>query len=269
MMHSILSGDGVSLHVRDQHISNDSPKDAQVLMFSNSLGTDLRVWDLMLAHLSGNYRIVRYDKRGHGLSDCPDAPYSIDQLVDDAETVADTLKLGKIIFVGLSIGGLIGQGLAAKRPDLLRALVLMDTCAKIGTEAMWDERIAVLRKGGMGAMTDAILDRWFIDPLRQNKNDLAPWSNMLSRTPLEGYVGCCQAIAAADFRESTAQLQLPVMGIAGEKDAATPPVQVEETTKLCGGQFNLVAGAGHLPCVEQPIATAQLIQEFVQRTTAA
>ena len=186
MMQTILSTDGVSLHVRDQHISNDGPKDAQVLMFSNSLGTDMRVWDLMLEHLSGNYRIVRYDKRGHGLSDCPNAPYSIDQLVNDAETIADTLQLTNIIFVGLSIGGLIGQGLAAKRPDLLRALVLMDTAAKIGTQAMWDERIAVLRKGGLQAMTDAILDRWFVDPLRQNKKDLAPWRNMVTRTPLEG-----------------------------------------------------------------------------------
>ena len=190
MMQTILSTDGVSLHVRDQHISNDGPKDAQVLMFSNSLGTDMRVWDLMLEHLSGNYRIVRYDKRGHGLSDCPNAPYSIDQLVNDAETIADTLQLTNIIFVGLSIGGLIGQGLAAKRPDLLRALVLMDTAAKIGTQAMWDERIAVLRKGGLQAMTDAILDRWFVDPLRQNKKDLAPWRNMVTRTPLEGYIGC-------------------------------------------------------------------------------
>jgi len=92
MMQSILSGDEVSLHVRD-----DGPKEAQVLMFSNSLGTDMRVWDLMLAHLTGNYRIVRYDKRGHGLSDCPDAPYSIEQLVNDAEVIADTLQLTNII----------------------------------------------------------------------------------------------------------------------------------------------------------------------------
>ena len=262
MMLSIQSDD-VNLHVRD-----DGLKDAQVLMFSNSLGTDMRVWDLLLTHLpTEDYRIVRYDKRGHGLSDCPDAPYSIEQLVADAETVADTLKLKNINFVGLSIGGLIGQGLAAKRPDLLRSLVLMDTSAKIGTDAMWNERIAVLRKGGLSAMTEAILDRWFINPLRNNDNELSPWRNMVSRTPLEGYVGCCNAIAGADFRESTAKLQLPVMGIAGDKDAATPPLTVEETTKLCGGQFNLVEGAGHLPCVEQPAATAKLIQNFIQKTS--
>jgi len=262
MMLSIQSN-GVNLHVRD-----DGPKDAQVLMFSNSLGTDMQVWDLLLAHLpTEDYRVVRYDKRGHGLSDCPDAPYSIEQLVADAETVADTLELKNIIFVGLSIGGLIGQGLAAKRPDLLRSLVLMDTSAKIGTDAMWNERIAVLRKGGLSAMTEAILDRWFINPLRNNENALAPWRNMVSRTPLEGYVGCCNAIAGADFRESTSKLQLPVMGMAGDKDAATPPLTVEETTKLCGGQFNLIAGAGHLPCVEQPAATAKLIQDFIKQTS--
>jgi len=262
MMHSILSTDA-SLHVRD-----DGPQDAQVLMFSNSLGTDLRVWELMLEHLSGDYRIVRYDKRGHGLSDCPNAPYSMEQLVNDAETVATALQLSNINFVGLSIGGLIGQGLAAKRPDLLRSLVLMDTAAKIGTGAMWEERIAVLRKGGMAGMADAILDRWFIDPLRNHKNDLAVWRNMVTRTPLEGYIGCCQAIASADFRASTALLKLPVLGIAGDKDAATPPLVVEETTKLCAGQFSLVAGAGHLPCVEQPSVTAKLIEDFIQATQA-
>ncbi len=264
MMQSILSTDDVSLHVRD-----DGPKDAQVLIFSNSLGTDMRVWDLTLPHMSGEYRIVRYDKRGHGLSDCPNAPYRIDQLVGDAEVIAETLQLKDIIFVGLSIGGLIGQGLAVKRPDLLSALVLMDTAAKIGTEAMWDERIAVLRKGGLAAMTDAILDRWFVDPLRHNKNELAPWRNMVTRTPLEGYIGCCNAIAAADFRESTAQLKLPVLGIAGEKDAATPALVVEETTKSCGGEFHLVTGAGHLPCVEKPQDTARLVEEFIAKTTRA
>ena len=264
MMQSILSTDGVSLHVRD-----DGPKDAQVVMFSNSLGTDMRVWDLMLPHLSGEYRIVRYDKRGHGLSDCPNAPYVIDQLVSDAETIADTLQLNNIIFVGLSIGGLIGQGLAAKRPNLLSALVLMDTAAKIGTKAMWDERIAVLRKGGLEAMTDAILDRWFVDPLRHNKADLAPWRNMVTRTPLEGYIGCCSAIAASDFRESTPQLKLPVLGIAGKEDAATPALVVEETTKSCGGEFQLVAGAGHLPCVEKPQVTAQLVEGFIVKTMKA
>lgn len=258
-MHSIESS-GVSLHVRDE-----GPRDGQVLMFSNSLGTDLRVWELMLRHLPDGYRIIRYDKRGHGLSDCPSAPYSMDQLVNDAETIADTLKLQSIIFIGLSIGGLIGQGLASKRPDLIRALVLMDTAVKIGTAEMWQERIGVLQQSGLEGMTEAILDRWFVEPMRHNKKDLAPWRNMLIRTPLEGYVGCCYAIGDADFRESTSLLQMPVMGIAGDKDAATPPLVVEETASLCGGHFTLVEGAGHLPCVEQPAVTAKLIQEFIKQ----
>ena len=260
MMRSILSSDNVNLHVRDE-----GPPDAQVLMFSNSLGTDLRVWDLMLEHLSGSYRIVRYDKRGHGLSDCPAAPYSMEQLVNDAETIADTLELSDIIFVGLSIGGLIGQGLAAKRPDLFKAMVLMDTAAKIGTAAMWEERIAVLGRSGLPGMEDAILDRWFVEPLRSSERDLAPWRNMMVRTPLEGYTGCCHAIASADFRESTALLKLPVLGIAGDSDAATPPRLLEEAVLSCGGQFKLVEGAGHLPCVEQPLATAGPVQAFIEQ----
>ncbi len=258
-MLSISSGN-INLHVRD-----DGPKDGQVVMFSNSLGTDVRVWDLMLAHMPEGLRIIRYDKRGHGLSDCPDAPYNMEELVSDAETIADSLKLKRITFVGLSIGGMIGQGLATKRPDLIRSLVLMDTAAKIGTAATWNERIDALRKGGLAGMTDLILDRWFVAPLRNDVNALAPWRNMLERTPLEGYVGCCAAIANADLTGGTSRLDLPVFALVGASDAATPPVVVEEAAKLCGAEFQIIEGAGHLPCVEQPVQTATLISEFIKR----
>ncbi len=258
-MLSIASGK-INLHVRD-----DGPADGQVVMFSNSLGTDARVWELMLEHLPEGLRIIRYDKRGHGLSDCPNAPYTMDELVSDAEAIADKLQLKNITFVGLSIGGMIGQGLAARRPDLIRSLVLMDTSAKIGTAATWNERIEALRQGGLTAMADLILDRWFEAPLRNDGSALAPWRNMLERTPLEGYVGCCAAIANADLTDSTSKLVLPVLALVGESDTATPPVAVEETARLCGAGFHVIEGAGHLPCVEQPVKTAALISEFITR----
>lgn len=253
--------DQVTLHIRD-----DGPRDGRVLLFANSLGTDLRVWDLLLPLLPGGLRIVRFDKRGHGLSDAPPAPYALDTLVNDAAAICDALSLRDITFVGLSIGGLIGQGLAAARPDLLRALVLMDTAARIGTAEMWQARIAAVQKDGIAAMADAILERWFTPGFRAADPGFALWRNMLIRTSVAGYAGCCAAIAGADLTATTRALRLPVLALAGDQDGSTPPDLVRATADLCGAAFHLVPDAGHIPCVEQPVVTARLLADFLQRT---
>lgn len=252
-----VTSQGVTLHVQV-----DGPDSGPVVMLANSLGTDMRVWDPLLPFLPTGVRIVRFDKRGHGLSDCPDAPYDMDTLVSDAEAVIDTLGLRDIAFVGLSIGGLIGQGLAVRRPDALRALVLMDTAAKIGSPEMWQDRIAGLRAGGISSMADAILDRWFAPEMRNDAARLAPWRNMLTRTPIEGYIGCCAAIAGADFTQSTSDLTIPVMAMAGSEDGSTTPEMVQATAKLCNATFHVIPDAGHLPCVEAPKQVGALISEF-------
>lgn len=254
-----VTSQGVTLHVQV-----DGPDSGPVVMLANSLGTDMRVWDPLLPFLPTGVRIVRFDKRGHGLSDCPDAPYDMDTLVSDAEAVIDTLGLRDIAFVGLSIGGLIGQGLAARRPDVLRALVLMDTAAKIGSPEMWQDRIAGLRAGGISSMADAILDRWFAPEMRNDAARLAPWRNMLTRTPIEGYIGCCAAIAGADFTQSTADLTIPVMAMAGSEDGSTTPEMVQATAKLCNATFHVILDAGHLPCVEAPKQVGALISDFLK-----
>lgn len=246
------------------HVQVDGPDTGPVVMFANSLGTDLRVWDPLLPHMPKGLRIVRFDNRGHGLSDCPAAPYDMDTLVSDAEAVVDALGLTNVAFVGLSIGGLIGQGLAARRPDVMRTLVLMDTAAKIGSPEMWGERIAAVLSGGLEPMGDAILDRWFAPEMRNDATRLAPWRNMLIRTPVDGYVGCCAAIAGADFTASTAALTLPVMAMAGSEDGATTPELVEATAKLCNAAFHVIANAGHLPCVEAPETVGALISDFLK-----
>lgn len=260
----IIDNNGVALHVRV-----DGPKSGPVVMFSNSLGTDLRVWDPVLPLLAPDICAVRYDKRGHGLSDCPAAPYSMDSLVSDAETIADKLELREVLFVGLSIGGLIGQGLAARRPDMLRGLVLMDTAARIGTPDMWQDRIDALCAGGMASMVDAILERWFTEDFRASPIGLAPWRNMLLRCPVEGYIGCCAAIAGADFTDTTADLALPVMAMVGQADGATPVDLVQATAALCGASCHVLPGAGHIPGVEQPELVARLIAEFHRETLNA
>ena len=256
-----ISTSDITLHIRDE-----GPRTGRVLMFANSLGTDLRVWDALLPLLPAGLRIVRFDKRGHGLSDATPAPYALDQLVADAEAVCDRLGLTDITFVGMSIGGLIGQGLAARRPDLVRALVLMDTAARIGTAAMWQDRIAAINAGGVEALADPILERWFTPAFRDTNPEFALWRNMLIRTSVAGYAGCCAAIAGDALTASTRALRLPVMAMAGDQDGSTPPALVRATAELCGAPFHVIPDAGHIPCVEQPETTARLLTEFLERT---
>ncbi|RBI69080.1 3-oxoadipate enol-lactonase [Roseovarius sp. TE539] len=252
--------DGIGLHYRDE-----GPRDGLPVVFANSLGTDLRLWEPLLSHLPEGLRIIRYDKRGHGLSDCPAPPYSMGTLVRDAERILDHLDVTGCVFVGLSIGGMIGQGLAVKRPDLVRALVLSDTAAKIGTPEMWQERISTVETCGMAALADAVLERWFTRAFRDGAG-VRIWHNMLLRQPPAGYAGCCAAIAGTDFYTPTSGLRLPVMGIAGTEDRATPPDLVRETVGLIpGARFELIRRTGHLPCVERPDAFAALLNEFLSR----
>ncbi|WP_406870047.1 3-oxoadipate enol-lactonase [Thioclava sp. 'Guangxiensis'] len=249
---------------RKVHYRLDGPEDAPVLVLSNSLGTDLRVWDAFLAALPGQWRVLRLDKPGHGLSDAPAADLTIAELAEDIAALCDAYGLRDLNFVGLSIGGMIGQELAATRPDLMRALVLMDTAAKIGTPEMWTTRINAIRENGIVSLEAAILERWFVPAFRKT-DQFALWRNMLIRTDDFGYTACCAAIAAADLTESTRALTLPVMAMAGDQDGSTPPDLVRATAALCNAEFHLIDNAGHLPCVEHPKHTAELIAAFFNR----
>ena len=257
-MESLDLGD-VVLHVRAE-----GPVGAPAVVFANSLGTDLRLWDAVVARLPPDLRIIRWDKRGHGLSGCPPAPYTMGALIRDAERVCDAFEIRDCVFVGLSIGGMIAQGLAAKRLDLVRAAVFSNTGAKIGTRAMWDDRIAAMRADGLGAMSDAILERWFTRAFRESPA-VHPWRRMVETTPEEGYAGCAAAIAGTDFYTTTAALRLPVLAIAGDADGSTPPDLVREMADLVpGARFELIRGAGHLPCVERPDIYAALLTGFLR-----
>ncbi|MAY33923.1 MAG: 3-oxoadipate enol-lactonase [Rhodovulum sp.] len=246
------------------HYRVDGPDDAPTVVFANSLGTDFRLWDDVLALLPQGLRYVRYDKRGHGLSSCPQGPYSMGALVRDAERLLDHLNVRDCVFVGLSIGGLIAQGLAVKRLDQVRAIVLSNTAAKIGTAQMWQDRIDAIKADGVEPMADGIIDRWFAKPFVASGAAL-PWRNMLARTPAEGYAGCCAAIAGTDFYTPTSGLTLPTLGIAGTEDGSTPPDLVRETVDLIkGSRFELIRGVGHLPCVEKPEQYAALLTQFLK-----
>lgn len=249
---------GVRIHWRE----DGDPAGAPVV-FANSLGTDYRLFDAVLPHLPKGLRIIRYDKRGHGLSDCPPGPYSMGALVTDAERLLEHLGVRDCVFVGVSIGGMIAQGLAVKRLDLVRGMVLSNTAAKIGTHATWDDRIAAVRAGGVEALADGTMERWFSKPFRATP-EMRIWRNMLTRTPVEGYVGCMGAIRGTDFFTPTSGLSLPTLAIAGTEDGSTPPDLVRETAELIkGARFELIRGAGHLPCVEKPEVFSALLSEFL------
>jgi 3-oxoadipate enol-lactonase len=253
-----LEFDDVTLHVK-----REGPADGPPVVFANSLGTDLRLWDAVVARLPNGLHLVRYDKRGHGLSSAPPAPYSMGTLVRDAERVIEAFGLRDVVFVGLSIGGMIAQGLAAKRLDLIRAVVLSNTAPKIGTRAMWEERIELVETQGLSAMSDAIMERWFTKSFRDSPA-VTPWKRMVETTSPQGYAGCSAAIAGTDFYTTTAALRLPAQVIAGDADGSTPPDLVQEMADLIpGARYDLIRGAGHLPCVEKPDAYAAILTRFL------
>jgi 3-oxoadipate enol-lactonase len=257
----ILQTNGTEIHVRDE-----GPRDGPALVLLHALGTDLRVWDWMLPHLPSGLRVVRLDMRGHGLSACPAAPYKMGTLVSDAEGAMEALGLKDAAVLGLSIGGMIAQGLAVKRLDLVRALILSNTGAKIGTPDLWQGRIDAARAGGQEALAEGTLERWFPEPFRSGP-DAAVARRLLLSQHVEGWAGCAAAIAGTDFHTTTASLRLPTLGIAGDRDGSTPPDLVRETVELIpGSRFHLIRGAGHLPCVDAPAACAEAVAAFLSDT---
>ena len=252
---------GIVLHYQDL-----GPAEKPALVFANSLGTDFRIWDQVVARLAEGFRIVLYDKRGHGLSSVTPAPYRIADHVADLAALLDDLAIEGAIVCGLSVGGLIAQGLYASRPELVRALILSDTAHRIGNAETWAQRIAAIEQSGIESIADAILERWFSKGLREgDPTALAGWRHMLTRTPQAGYLGTCAAIRDADFTEQAKQIKVPALCIVGREDGATPPELMRQTAELIPGcGYQVIEGAGHLPCIEQPQVVAALIEKFTR-----
>lgn len=239
--------------------------DGPTLVFSNSLGTDFRIWDAVEALLEDDFRLVFYDKRGHGLSEVTPQPYALSDHVNDLAALLDHLRVSNATIVGLSVGGLIAQGLATLRPELVQALALCDTAHKIGTDDLWNSRIAAVNESGISAVSDGIMQRWFTPSYRTPDNpDFVGYTAMLTRTTIDGYAGTCAALRDADLTESTRALRVPTLCIVGDQDGSTPPDLVRELASLIeGSRLEIVEDAGHLPCIEQPEKTAELIRSFL------
>ena len=248
------------------HYRVEGNRNGPALVFSNSLGTDFRIWDEMVARLAGDFTVLRYDTRGHGLTDAPDGPYAMETLADDLAALIDHVGLADPLVVGLSIGGMIAQSLNQRHAGLAKGFVLMDTAHKIGTEEMWNGRIADVEKGGIVALADSIMQRWFTPGYRSPDNaDFCGYTNMLVRTPSAGYLGCSCALRDADYTEETATLDRPTLCIVGDQDGSTSPELVRQLAGLiAGARFEIVKDAGHLPCIEQPEMTARLVGDFAR-----
>jgi 3-oxoadipate enol-lactonase len=261
MVVQALVRDGVAIRYCDEG-RRDLPS---TLVFANSLGTDMRIWADVARVFIETMRFVRYDKRGHGMSDTPDAPYTLEDHVNDLDALLEYLGIDNAIIVGVSVGGLIAQGVVLKNSERVRGLILCDTAAKIGTTEAWDERIDAIRADGLESIGDRIMERWFSNEFRSGSSaELKLWRNLFVRTPIEGYVGTCAALRDADMRETLGTLDMPVLCVCGDEDGATPPEMVKELVGMIPGASYLeVARSGHLPCIEQPAILANAISAFI------
>lgn len=252
---------GVVIH----HQVIGAAPDRPTIVFANSLGTDFRIWRDVIVRIVGEFGILMYDKRGHGLSEAGDGAITMDDHIDDLAALLDHFETKDVIVCGLSVGGLIAQGLAAKRPDLVRALILCDTAHKIGTEDMWNARIAAIEEQGIAAISDSILERWFTPDYRSADNaDFIGYRLMLERTPAAGYTGTCAAIRDTDFTDQSAALDVPTICVVGDQDGSTPPSLVGELARMIpGAMYQEIPNAGHLPCIEAPVVLADVIKGFV------
>lgn len=251
---------GVSLH----HQIIGGPGNKPVIVFINSLGTDFRIWRDVIVRLAGSYPLLTYDKRGHGLSDVGEAPYSIDDHVDDLIGLLEHLKVSDAVVCGLSVGGLIAQGLYARRPDLVKALILCDTAHKIGTADMWAARIAAIEESGLDGVVDGVMERWFTPAFRESDPSFPGYRNMMLRQPVEGYTGTCAAIRDADYTAAASEIAVPTLCVVGDQDGATPPELVLSLAKLIPrARYEVIKDAGHIPCVEQPEMLTTIIEAFL------
>ncbi len=249
------------------HYRVDGPADGPALVCVNSLGTDLRMWDAVLTHLlPAGLKVIRADKRGHGLSARGPEGMTIDDLAGDVAALMDHLDLGRAVLLGCSIGGVIAQALAAAHPDRIAALILTNTAARIGTAESWAERIAQVNAAGLQTMAPAIMERWFAPAFRAS-DACALWQTMVARGDPAGYAACCAALAVADLTDRARTIAAPTLVVAGEEDRATPPDLVAKLAQVIpGARLEVIPGAGHLPAIEAPAEFGALISRFLKET---
>src|SRR5262245_22596610 len=236
----------------------DGPAGAPVVTLSHSLAADSSMWDPQMPALTARYRVLRYDTRGHGETDAPATAYTLAQLAEDAKALLGALGIARTHWVGLSMGGMIGQTLALKRPGLFASLSLCDTSSRIPAEAkpLWADRIKTAESQGMEPLVEPTLARWLTAPFRERRRDVVDRvAAMIRATPPKGYAGCCAAIAALDLTDRISAIALPTLIIVGEEDQGTPVAASRVITeRIKGSDLVILPSAAHLSNLEQPEA---------------
>jgi len=244
----------------------EGPADAPVLMLSNSLCTDLRMWDDQIADFTRQFRVLRYDRRGHGRSSVPKGPYTVDDFGRDALAIMDGLGVAKVNWCGLSMGGMVGQWLGANAPERLDKLVMSNTHSYYADKTVWDERMALARQNGMAAAAGPAMGRWFTKDAAERRPDkVALIQQMFAETDLDGYIACCTAIRNMDMRPCHPRITAPTLVIVGLQDPATPPAAGEEVARRIEGAELATIEASHLSNIGQPKAYADLVLGFLMR----
>jgi 3-oxoadipate enol-lactonase len=231
-------------------------KNAPVVMLSHSLGSSLVMWDPQMDALKPHFRVLRYDIRGHGRSEAPAEPYTLELLGDDAIGLMDALSIDRVHWIGLSMGGMIGQNIALNHPNRLKSIALCDTGAIIAAEAqpIWQERLNEVREKGVDSQVEATMERWFTSSfLRQNPPVLGVIRKQFLATPAEGYSGCIEAIRKLNYLDRLSEIKIPTLIMVGEDDPGTPVAASEAMHKrITNSKLVIIKSARHLSNVEQP-----------------
>ena len=252
------------------HYALAGPAGAPAVAFVNSLGTDFRIWDQVAAEVAKDHRVLLYDKRGHGLSGIGATPYAMETLTADLAGLMDHAGLRDPVICGVSVGGMIAQQLSTTRPDLVRALVLCDTLARFGDPQMWLDRVAKIEAGGLAAIVDGMMQRWFGPGFHERSAvALDGYRNMFLRQPAEGYIATCFALRDADLTPLLARIAVPTVVVVGADDGASPPDKVEAFARaIPGARFELLPDCGHIPSVEQPQRLTASLRSFLSQVAS-
>ena len=237
------------------------------LVFSHSLACSVRMWDGQVGALKERFRILAYDTRGHGQSAAPKGAYTLEQLADDLHALLKHLKIAKAHYCGLSMGGMIGQTFAIKYPGVFQSLALCDTTSRYPAAAapMWQERIRVAESQGLRPLVQPTLERWFTEAFRKARPEkVKPVAELIEKTPVPGYVGCCAAIPKINVTSRLKEIRTPTLVICGNDDPATPPAMAREIQEnLPGAKLTLIPQAAHLSNIEQPEAFNRALADFL------
>jgi 3-oxoadipate enol-lactonase len=237
-----------------------------VIMFSNSLGTNFSMWHPQMKDLAHRFRILRYDTRGHGQSSVTSGDYTIEQLGRDVLGLLDSLRIDRVHFCGLSMGGAIGIWLGINAPNRLHKLVVCSTAAKIGSEDAWNARIATVRKDGMKGVAPSVVERWFTPEFRARSQEKVTWTRqMLENSPPEGYASCCAAIRDMDQRGVVGRITVPTLVLYGGSDPVIPNGEAQFLTDTIRGSDKVELAAAHLSNIEQPEAFTKALGDFLSR----